>query len=169
MATDPSRDAGTVALCDDGSPAAAYAIARAGELFPHRRAVVIHAWTPFRSLWSAESGWPAIDDGPMRLVAARVANRGRERALAAGFDATSAVVEARNGVAEAILEAADEAHASVIVAGTRGLSGVRSLLLGSISHAIAQHARCPVVIVPQAELARVRVAASGAAANARVQ
>jgi hypothetical protein len=51
----------------DGSSEAAHAIARAGELFPRRRAVLVHAWSPFRSVWNVEAGWPNIDDGPLRL------------------------------------------------------------------------------------------------------
>jgi hypothetical protein len=40
--------------------------------------------------------------------------------------------------------------------GTRGLTGVQSLLLGSCSHHVAQQAVCPVLIVPGAELGDAR-------------
>ena len=36
----------------------------------------------------------------------------------------------------------------VIVMGTRGLAGVKSMLLGSVSHAVLQHADRAVMIVP---------------------
>jgi nucleotide-binding universal stress UspA family protein len=49
----------------------------------------------------------------------------------------------------------DEAEtADLVVIGRRGHSGFTELLLGSISHQVADHAPCPVVIVPPA--ARVR-------------
>jgi len=41
--------------------------------------------------------------------------------------------------------------ADMLVVGSRGLGGFRSLLLGSVSQQCAQHATCPIVIVPPAE------------------
>ncbi len=51
--------------------------------------------------------------------------------------------------AETLIDAA--AGADMLVVGSRGRGGFRGLLLGSVSHQIAQHATCPVVIV-RAEL-----------------
>lgn len=44
----------------------------------------------------------------------------------------------------ALLDAAGDAD--LVVVGSRGLGGFKSLLLGSVSHQIVQHAPCPVVI-----------------------
>ena len=44
----------------------------------------------------------------------------------------------------------DEARdAALLVVGSRGLGGFRSLLLGSVGQQCAQHALCPVAIVPR--------------------
>ena len=63
----------------------------------------------------------------------------------------------RNGsVASAILDVADELDAEAIVVGSRGLTGVKSLLLGSVSHALLQHADRPVIVVPAPAVTEAR-------------
>ncbi|WNQ10956.1 universal stress protein [Paenibacillus aurantius] len=55
---------------------------------------------------------------------------------------------ARNGdPAEIILRLAREEECGLIVMGSRGNGLVKELLLGSVSHAVIQQARCPVMIV----------------------
>jgi nucleotide-binding universal stress UspA family protein len=40
-------------------------------------------------------------------------------------------------------------EADLIVVGNRGRGDVASLVLGSVSHHVVQHASCPVVVIPQ--------------------
>jgi nucleotide-binding universal stress UspA family protein len=47
----------------------------------------------------------------------------------------------------AIVEAAEENDAALIAIGSRGLSGVKHVLLGSVSGAVAQHSHRSVLIV----------------------
>jgi nucleotide-binding universal stress UspA family protein len=63
-----------------------------------------------------------------------------------GIEMHRAVIEGR--AAEVLVEASTGAE--LLVVGSRGLGGFKELVLGSVSHQCAQHARCPVVIVRQA-------------------
>jgi nucleotide-binding universal stress UspA family protein len=49
--------------------------------------------------------------------------------------------------AEAILAVAETRQADLIVMGTRGLSSIQGLLLGSVSQKVIRHAHCPVMVV----------------------
>jgi nucleotide-binding universal stress UspA family protein len=76
----------------------------------------------------------------------------------AGQHPDSVTVEAVSGIpAQALLNAADNANADMIVVGSRGAGGFASLLMGSVSTQVAQHAHCPVVVIPadERELHRV--------------
>ena len=57
-----------------------------------------------------------------------------ERVLVAGSAAGAIVAEAKD--------------ATLVVVGARGLGGLKSLLLGSVSHQVAHHVPCPVVVIP---------------------
>jgi nucleotide-binding universal stress UspA family protein len=49
--------------------------------------------------------------------------------------------------AEEILAYAEQHPATLVVMGRRGLSRMQSLMLGSVSDRVLQHARCPVTVV----------------------
>jgi nucleotide-binding universal stress UspA family protein len=62
----------------------------------------------------------------------------------------------QDAVADTLLAEADRVTAGAIVVGSRGLGGLGSLLLGSVSHALLQRADRAVVIVPSPKVAEKR-------------
>ena len=140
-----------ILLCYDGSAGAKRAIQTVAGLFPGRDAAVLHSWRPISGIASAYAILPvaAYDEGEVRRAAMRIASQGAVIANAAGLHATPEIAEARlESDWEAILLAADRMDACLIVLGARGLSGFRSLVLGSVSHGVAQHSHRPVLVVP---------------------
>ena len=59
-------------------------------------------------------------------------------------------------IAAVILAEAADLDADVIVLGTRGLGGVKSLMLGSVSHAVLHYADRAVLVIPSPSLAGQR-------------
>ena len=55
--------------------------------------------------------------------------------------------QARGPVGQRVVEAANELAADLIVLGSHGHGRLEELLLGSVSDAVARHARCSVLIV----------------------
>ena len=95
----------------------------------------------------------------MRPAAGRAkqtASEGVKLAVALGLKAEGRSTAQVTTTGRAILKQADEVGASVIVMGTRGLTGVKSLLLGSVSHEVIQHADRTVTVVPSPEVAASR-------------
>jgi nucleotide-binding universal stress UspA family protein len=78
-------------------------------------------------------------------VADSVLNRAAIHAEEKGVHAETHSREA--DPAEAILDVAESVDADLIVVGSRGLSGFKKYLLGSVSAEVASHARCNVMIV----------------------
>jgi nucleotide-binding universal stress UspA family protein len=138
-----------ILICYDGSDGARDAITAAAALLAGHRALVLDVGP---LLMVAESyaavGPNAADLGYLISEdAVELAEEGAELARRAGFRAA-----ARSEVAaetwQGVVEVADEIGASVIVLGSRGLTGIHELLEGSVSREVAEHAGRPVLIVP---------------------
>lgn len=56
-------------------------------------------------------------------------------------------VRKKGSPSDTLIAIAEAEDADMLVVGSRGRGGVRGLLLGSVSHQIAHHGSCPVVIV----------------------
>ena len=79
----------------------------------------------------------------------RIASEGVRIAQAAGLEAESVAIEATGPIWKTILNIADRYHVAMIVMGSRGLTGVRSMLLGSVSNAVVHHADRPTLVTRQ--------------------
>jgi nucleotide-binding universal stress UspA family protein len=77
----------------------------------------------------------------------RVADIGVRIAQEAGLEAEPVAVEATGPVWKTILDIADRRGAAMIVMGSRGLTGLRSMLLGSVSGAVVHHADRPMLVI----------------------
>ena len=67
----------------------------------------------------------------------------------------------RGRVASAIIEDARDFHADLVVIGSRGHGTIASLLLGSVSSEVVDHAPCPVLVARTTDLTRVVFATDG--------
>ncbi len=154
-----------ILIAYDGSPDARAAIQRAGALVKGHPATVLSVWERFQDVLARSgAGMPigAVDydelDRASEKQARERAEEGAQLARNAGLDAQAQVCVRWGSIADAILGQADDLDAEAIVLGTRGLTGLKSLFLGSVSHAVAQHANRPVIVVPSEELAEQRAA-----------
>lgn len=142
-------------LCYDGSDNAQHAARRAGDLFGGHSALVLTVWQ--RTIVMGDFGWsgagaPMLDYAEFDRVSAEAARRRAEEGVGlardAGLNAQPLAVEATGPVWKTVIETADEQDAAVIVMGSRGLSGVASVLLGSVSSHVVHHANRPSLVIP---------------------
>jgi nucleotide-binding universal stress UspA family protein len=155
-----------ILLCYDGSADARAAIDQAGVLMPGSEATVLVIWETILETMCRHGAFGmgmigfSDDDGAadaaIKQSAVDTAGEGVERAVAAGLAAQPRVVNRADEIAAVILAEAADVDAGVIVLGTRGLGGVKSLMLGSVSHAVLHHADRPVLVIPSASLAEQR-------------
>ena len=82
----------------------------------------------------------------LKEAAKRIVADAEDRAQAHGLNAVDTLI-LEGDPARQIAEAAKKRNVDVIVMGSRGLSDLEGLLLGSVSHKVARSAPCTCVIV----------------------
>jgi|SRR4051794_11745964 nucleotide-binding universal stress UspA family protein len=145
---------GPAMLCYDGSDEARHAIEAAGELLKGAPAVVVTIWEPYGlsllapvgSTIGVASGLAKEFDEASVELARKTADEGVVHAAAAGFEKPTPAI-AHGKPRDAILEAAEEHGARVIVMGNRGQGGAESAIFGSVSTAVLHRATVPVLVV----------------------
>lgn len=151
-----------VLIAYDGSAAARQAVADTARLLKPREALVLTVWEASLAYATVATTpdlamTPMLDpetvaqvDDRVRNQAEEVSAEGAELARSLGLSAEPVAAADAGDVARTILEVARERSASVIVIGSRGLSGLRARIEGSVSRSVLKNAECPVLVVHEA-------------------
>lgn len=148
----------TIVCAADGSPHAAKALAIATDLAERcgARLVIVHA--------VAEAGVPAglrrmaemehlvepghgVDSGEATQALLRKVLEDAAEEAAARLGGRVVTHLETGDPARVVLAAIERERADLVVMGSRGLGEIRGLLLGSVSHKVAQLAPCPCLTV----------------------
>ena len=154
-----SFDGDTVLIAYDGSEEANGAIDYAGRFLSTKNAYILTVWEPIHRQAARTAGmsgmmqhdWSSLGDDtedPAYTDAVEICREGVALAESHGFVTEPFLVESATAVWSAIVDASRELDVSIIVAGSRALSGWRSLLQSSVSDSLIKHSGCPVLIVP---------------------
>ena len=143
-----------ILVASDGSPPAGRAVAVAGELAAALGAKVFLLYAvPTATHGSIPEGFEDLADlehmtvgDVLQAVGEEILTRAEGKLRAAGVAAIERLLP--NGPAgPAILAAAANHEADLVVLGSRGLGEVEGMLLGSVSHKVSQNAPCSCLTV----------------------
>jgi nucleotide-binding universal stress UspA family protein len=140
-----------VIVAFDGSEDSIKAIRLAGSLalVCGSDLTVVHIYSSPTIGFSAASGVPIPDyrelEEAKKEAARAVLARGLQLASEEGLKAKGELIEAPS-VVEAIVKFAADEKADLIVVGTRGMTGFKKLIIGSVSSGVVNHSPCSVLI-----------------------
>ena len=136
----------------DGSGDSAKAVRVASELAAKfgSTVTVVHVFAPPILVYGSIAGVPMLNysalDDAARVDAHKTLSRGVQMAKDNGTRASGELLEAQSTV-QALVEFAANEKTNLIVVGTRGMSGFKKLVMGSVSSGLVTHAGCPVLVV----------------------
>lgn len=146
---EPEREGGRVVVGVDGSASSDHALRWAHFLAHTLRTDLeaVSAWQSPATWAAAGSGWAVIpsDGWDPAADATSILESAIDRVLGEGHPNGMVVTVREGSAARVLLEASQGAQALVV--GSRGHGGFAGLLLGSVSAACAEHAKCPVLVV----------------------
>ncbi|MGD1054962.1 MAG: universal stress protein [Nitrososphaerales archaeon] len=112
--------------------------------------VVVHVYSTAFPPYSGVAPMPVPEfEGAETLFKERargVLSHGIELAEGHGTKAKGELLEASSTV-QALMEFAAREKVDLIVVGTRGITGFKKLILGSVSSGLVSHSECPVLVV----------------------
>lgn len=136
----------------DGSKDSVKAVEAAADLAARFNAdlTVVHVYA--RPVW-IYAGYPGIPppnldeiEAMATIAAQKLLDKGVSVATEHGAKAKGELIEAPS-VAQALIEFAEDEKADLIVVGSRGITGFKKIVMGSVSSGLVTHAECPVLVV----------------------
>jgi nucleotide-binding universal stress UspA family protein len=145
----------SILVATDGSPNGMRAVEVAANLaktLNSRLAIATVILTPsYMFARTPEAAMSPVDiDEYIKLSTAeaeKVLRDAKKRADEIGAKASTDLISNVPSVVQAIVEHAEKRNVDLIVVGTRGLSGFKKMLMGSVSSGIVTHATCSVIVV----------------------
>ena len=141
-----------VAVAFDGSGDSAKAVQLACSIASEfgSKLAVVHVYSSLTTVFAGGVGVPipnysALEDAA-KSAAAAVLSKGVQTAAHYGVKARGELIEAPS-VVEALVAFATDQKIDLIVVGTRGMTGFKKLIMGSVASGLVSHARCPVMVV----------------------
>jgi nucleotide-binding universal stress UspA family protein len=132
-----------IVVAIDGSPQSSKTIPVAIDLAEKYRSSVVVVHVREHTRYEGAD----VDMGPP-IPAATLVEDVVARFRGAGVDARGEIRRISSGkTAEQIVEVASASEADLIVMGTRGMTELKSLVLGGVANKVVHHAHCPVLLV----------------------
>jgi nucleotide-binding universal stress UspA family protein len=82
-----------------------------------------------------------------KKAAKKIVDDVKELGKKVGVEMETKILERQPSVPDAIIQFAEENSIDLIVMGTKGKTGIKRFLLGSVTESVVHHAHCPVLVV----------------------
>lgn len=152
MGTTNESAFGKIVAAFDGSRDAAKAVRLAASIASRHGSelTVAHVFSSPAMIFASGPGVPLPDykelEDAAKEMGQSILAQGVQLAVQNGVKAKGELLEA-SSVVEALVGFAADQGADLIVVGTRGVTGFKKLILGSVSTGVVSHAHCPVLVV----------------------